>query len=250
MAKNPTTFLPPGPGIAKSALCQSMDEKASKTLDRLNEFKQGFRNGLNDLRDTLSNMSWSPPADVLDKINQIANKAGDLIPDLSDFDKLIDMMKSCANLGDIGDATTLVKQTTGPLLSNANRAINEITQAMPEFDAVNTFNELLSHVQTNKVDLEVNGLKGALACLYHICGVDVQSKLDNLNGFLNSCSLNGDGKLDPDKVLDSSGITTPEKRAAFKSSQTAVSNVYNNVNSSVDNGVARVKSLTKNLPLP
>ena len=249
MALN-TPMLPSGPGIAKSALCQSMSDKADGVLNKLSEYQQGFQKGLNDLKNSLSRMNWSAPTDVLDKINQIANKAGDLIPDVSDFDKLIDMLNSCTNLKEVGDASTLVRQTTGPLLDNAHRAINGITQGMPEFNAVNVFNDLQNHIGTNNVNTNVGAVKAILSCLYHICGVDVSQKLNTLNNFLTSCNMDVNGNLSTSSVLASAGITDPSKIESFTSSKTAVDNITTSVTSSVSGGVDRVKSLTKNLPIP
>ena len=245
-----TPILPSGPGIAKSALCQSMSDKVDGVLNKLSEYQQGFQKGLNDLKNTLSRMNWSTPTDVLDKINQIMNKAGDLIPDVTDFDKLIDMLNECSNLKEIGDATTLVRQTAAPLLNNSRRAIDGITQGMPEFNAVNTFNDLQSHITTNNVNTNVGMVKSILSCLYHVCGVDVSEKLGTLNNFLTSCNMDVNGNLSTSSLLASSGITDPSKIASFTGSKAAVDNITTQVTSSVSGGVDRVKSLTKNLHIP
>lgn len=248
MAYTPT-ILPPGPGIAKSALCDKMGRQADALLDGLDNFKEQFNAGLEALRNYLKKMSWSPPADVLDKINQIGNKAADLIPNVTDFDKIIDMLNECAFLQNTGDASTLVKQTLGPFVDNARTAIDGITGAMPEFNAVNTFNELQSQILNKKIDTSVLNVQQALACLYHICGVDISARLDRLNGILDSCNMNSSGQLDAEKVLYASGITDPVKQASFNGSKAAVNNIYNGIGTNITQGVSRVNSLTKDSPL-
>jgi len=243
------TYLPPGPGIVQAALCEKMQYQADAILDMLDNFQDLFYHSLGYLKDFLKTMSWSPPSEVIDKINQIDNKAADLIPDVTDFDRLIDMLNSCAFLQKTGDASTLVRQTTGPFLDNAATAIDGITESMPEFDAVSLFNELTSHIKTKKIDTSVLDLQDALACLYHICGVDIQSRLDHLNSFLSSCNMNGSGELDVDQVLYSSGITDPAKQAAFKKAKTAVKNIYNSIEDKILDGVERINILTEDNPL-
>lgn len=236
--------------LVQQGVCAGMAAQADAVLLVLESFETLIVAQLEIIRNFLRMMSWSLPQELLDKINEVQNAAAGLIPDASDYDKLVEMAKSCNYLSqEQPDATALVNKTTGPLLDNANNTINSLVAGCPEFDAVGLFNGLLNMLNSKKIDIMTKELESILACMNSVCGMDIQGRLDRLNNFLSKCCLDGDGKLNMDSVLSSAGISDPNKRQAINDAKASGDAVTTGITDRASQGFDRVKSMTKYIPI-
>lgn len=236
--------------IVQSAICNKMGEDADKILDKLDTMKGVIQQGIKDFRKILETMSWSIPTDVLTAAENVLANAGSLIPDISEWQDVMDTLLSCAFLKDAySSPTAVVKSISDKITGASAEGIEALAGSLPEFSAAKAFDSVTSGVQTAKVDVDVTSVQGALACLASICGVDITSRTTRLNDFLSSCSLTSSGNPDLSKIMSDAGITDPSKIANMNVATSTFNNVQGQVKNSISQGTNVVKFLSKDNPL-
>ena len=231
-------------GIYKGAICKKMSNDVDKGLDQLDMGKSAMRGQMNKMRDQLKGMSWSSKDDVNAAMDAINSKQNDMIPDTKDADEVTDMINNCIYFNDTPYAkpSALVRSISSFCKKNAQKLMDEVAGSLPELNAAHVFDELLRHVKGAKISIIVDSIKKALSCLDSVCGSDTTEQYARLQSYLDECKLNQNGEFDEDDMLEWSGITDPDKQANFKNATKTTQDIYNKIDSNLNDSVDILKA--------
>ncbi len=227
-------------------LCEKIGNEVDKMLDKLDSVKDTIIDAVNSLRDTLSAMTYSTADDITNAINNVLYNAHSLLPDLSEWDDILNAMINCTFLQEQNSSpTSVVNSVRDDYLNKTADGINDLAGGLPEFNAARAFDGVISQIQTSKIDTNVSSINKALTCLESICGSDVSERQARLNGFLSDCSMDGSGSLDYSKIISDAGITDPTKVDNLNRAQGTFSEVKQQASDKIDEGKSVVKLLSK-----
>jgi len=234
-----------GEGVYKGSICKKMSDDVDKSLNQLDQGKQGVRDKMGSMRDKLKEISWSPASQVDQAMGDIMNQYDKMVPDLSDADEVTDMINACNFFSDniLGSPSALVQSIAGSCKDKAKDLMNSITGSLPEMDAANVYDELLNHLKSGGISVIVDNLKKALGCLDSVCGSDTSSQYQRLQNYLDDCKLNGNGEVTQDDLLEWSGITDPTKQANFKKTTDTTQGIYNDIDTKINDSVELFKAV-------
>lgn len=230
-------------GIVSTAICSKITDEADALLMALEAYKGTLLSQLSALRNYLSGMSWSPSSAVNSAIDAVLNNMGNMVPDLSEFDEVVQMIYTCVflqNSSSLSTPSALARSISQKVIDNADSQISTVTSSLPEFEGGKLYESISRHIQT-KVTPSISKVRQVLECMSSLCGTDITSRAARLNTFINDCNLDGDGNLNVDNVLTDAGIHDVNQITNFKNVKSSVSTVYSNIDSSVSNGVNYLK---------
>lgn len=232
-------------GVYKGSICKKMSDDVDKGLSQLDQGKQGVRDKMGSMRDKLKDLSWSPADDVDQAMGDIMNKYDDMVPDLSDADEVTEMINSCNFFSDdiLGSPAALVQSIASSCKSKAQEVMDSVAGSLPELDAANVYDELLSHLKTGGISVIVDKIKKALGCLDSVCGSSTSDQYQRLQNYLDDCKLDGNGEVKEDDLLEWSGITDPTKQANFKKATTTTQGIYNDIDTKISDSVELFKAV-------
>jgi hypothetical protein len=235
--------------VVQPAICTKIAEESDKMQAFLDASKQAVLDRVNSVKNFLHDMTWSTTADVLNSIQNVIDNAGTLIPDLNEWDNVINTMIACDFLKKtFPTPTSVVNGITEPIINNATNGIVALGNHLPEFTASKLFDDVSSSIEVDGVNDHISDIEGALACLSSICGVDITDRAQKLHTFIQDCSFKPSGELDFDKILSNAGITDPAKLNNINDVKDTFGAVKTQVVSKTSEGIDVVKFLSKDMP--
>lgn len=231
--------------ILATIMCDKIGEEVDKLLDKLDAVRDTIIRTVDSIRDTLSTMSFSAADEITSAVNNVLYNAHTLLPDLSDWDDIMNTMIQCTFLQEQNSSpTSVVNSVRSDYLNKTAQGVTDLAGGLPEFNAAQAFDSAINQVQTSKITTNVESVNKALSCLESICGSDVSARQARLNGFLSDCSMDGSGNLDYSQIISDSGISDPTKVDNLNRAQNTLSTVKQQASDKMDEGKSVVKLLS------
>lgn len=243
--------------IIKSAFCSKLSSEFDSRMRILRSTENQLNSSLNSLKFSIKDIDENlSPFSVLGGFRTSVNEnLKSLVPELSDFDELTDLINSCLftkNDPMLSKPSVITRGIRGFIRDGAFSVMQQFAtigdNIIPEFNAAKLIHELKWQMGGLGLNFLVPEAMQALNCASAICGTDISIKLSTLNNFINGYYLNSNGELNVEVLLQSQNITsTAIEQINYTYEQ--VQSVMTNIDSSVDQGISRVKDLIPDLDL-
>ena len=234
--------------IIKNGFCTKLTSEFDKRMSTLSGVSGQLTNKLTAATSFLSTFRASERS-LISNLQGKISSATNLVPNLSQFDELIDLANMCLftkNDPMLSKPSTIARGLTSALKSNAFNAMNDLAKigdsVIPEFNAAKLLSELKSQISVSGVGKMAPEATQLLNCMSAICGTDITSRLNSLTSFLSTFNINADGELDVSALLDSQGISG-DGLDQINDCCDMVDGVMDNIESSVSDGIDRLNDL-------
>ena len=229
--------------IIHSSVCAKLQSTVDGIFGPLEALQKKLTADMNAAKDFLKKFDFSPGKLIHDQCQELLKKANldKMVPDLKKFDQLVDMINACVFFSSnptLGYPSSLARGIVVGIKSAANGIIRDITNGLPEFDSGAMLRSLSDQLGVGGLNLRpiIKNLRDGLNCMNTLCGVDVTSRLQKLNGFLSSCCLTGTGTLDFNKLFTDAGLS-PDKMNIMNNVMKTYDKIYARIDGAVDNAV-------------
>jgi len=232
-------------GLPTEQICQKMLGDLDDGLSTLESAKNNVLGDINSAISSMESAIFTPIDELESAANNVLSQMESMVPDFGDVNvlsEISDMISACTHLEtNYGDASGLLGSLTDTIFDGANDIMGSIFGAVPELDIANALNDLIGKATDFDLGNLVPGLDSIINCLSSVCGSDVSSRIDRMNGLMGDMNLGDDGSFDLDSIMDSAGLGDSAK-AGLSNVTNTVGTVKQNITSSISNGISSVKS--------
>jgi hypothetical protein len=170
---------------------------------------------INKMRREMQNTIFSPANAVEDAINEMNSAIKGRLPDPSDIDSMIRIIKACTYFDNIDNpvagAMSILDKLSNSLIDDISKYANSLADSIPEFSLMNLIDEIKHQFFKDR------GLSDLLAtldkiieCMTAICGDtyldDVESMIEEVSGARSGMKMTDDGDFDYTSVCQEAGL--------------------------------------------
>ena len=185
-----------------------MSNKADSLLTSIGTMASAIAIPIDNLADTLRNMTWSTGSEINDALSTAKNQ----VPPIEDWDRVNGMMTTCDVLSKAFPSPAAIIDS---LASDAMDELYALLSTIPEFSAARMFEAIVSLLPSTFSEY-ISDLRKLLDCISGICGTDVSGQVSQLNSVLDIGCMGQDGALSTDYILQKAGIVDQNKIDRFK----------------------------------
>ena len=241
-----------------NTLCGSLEQKFDPLIQPLIDAKRTYRAVVRDLTNGLASVVWSPQSAIDAALADIRNSTNAILPGAAneDMEYIKDFLAACDFAGISSPAQTVLGSANG-IYDKVATFINSFSITVPEFGLgalADGLNDLLAGAAFPGGNILSDIFKQAdklLQCMSTLCPeYDIGAKLAQLADLFDAYTLIDDpldpnyAKVDYSYIYSQVGLT-PERITAMNSVIDGIASVKVEAATSIDNAVAKVKSLTK-----
>lgn len=233
--------------VIKDGFCSKLTTEFDSRFRQLQGIEQQLNTALNALKiDIASATGFSPHSAIRQFERDVAANVDKLIPDLKQFDQLIDLVNQCVltkNDPMFSKPSIMAKRIEDTVKSNANTFLTNLAASIPtELSLSQLIKNMKGLTKTSKLNLVIPESYQALACMTAICGTDITSRLLQLEGFLNKYTISATGDFLDEVLMAAEGMAVP-----YIQSVTRVVTQFEDVESQIEeafvSGIDRLKDL-------
>ncbi len=214
--------------------CKKMLSDFDGMLDTVKTAKGASQGMMSALENQLN--SYVPDPGLNDIIDMIDNAP---VPDFSNTDA-DNLISSCTFLGNLfGSANDLMKSVSGTLLGAASDILGNLSSL--DVDLALNFDAISDLFGSFDLAGLIPGMDGLLNCLSAVCGSDVSSRIDEMNGLMDDMHLADDGSFDADELMDVAGLDSNAK-TNLTNIKSSVTGFKGNAQASMASSITRVRS--------
>lgn len=233
--------------VIKQGYCSKLGSEFDKNYGQLLGLESQLNQFSNSLRINIAdNIGFSPHSLISQFESDVGSNIHNMVPNLDQFDELFMLINSCvytSNNSMLSNPSTMARGIKNMVLSNMNAFLSNLASMIPtEFNISNAINKLASFLGMSNVNLLVPELNQLLNCMSAICGIDVGSKLYNLQSFMSRYSINGLGSFDHELFLMAEGLGA-DAISSINRVKYQMDFVTNQIEDSFTSGIERLKGL-------
>jgi hypothetical protein len=233
-----------------SAVCGKLVNEFDKTLNTLLGCKAVMNPMLEALKAQLNNTVFSPPASLLNGINQV-NALINQIPALDtvrNLEELARIVAQCAffNVSPmLKNPVNLIRGLQQALNTDFYGKILNIGSALglPELGLGNDISKIQGFMDKFRLDNLIPTTNLAIQCINKICNIDISQRLARYNLLEKALHLTSGGALNLPEIYNLCNLSSVAI-SNMTLSVASVGSIVDGVNKNISTGVAAVKKIT------
>lgn len=226
--------------IIKLSICDKLTSHVDAILNNMTLIQSDIIKEINNFEDEISDYQFDPATDIDKVCEELSNRIDEIVPDLPDFDEILDIINSCDYLASsavLSEPFAILKGISTPVKDNSYEKISDLTNNLPEFNAAKSFRSVMDKIKSGNLDSNIPEVNKALNCISSICGTDITSRLNTLVNIANNCFVTIDGTINLQSILEGQGIPPEVILNIIKADQS-----FTSISSLIDSRLIEAKS--------